>query len=82
MNFYSALKHPVGQLEENAADLFELLLLERDDLVVDVDGLERLDEQAGAARRTAVYDARDRRAMFGAHHQHVAAVAVRDDLFL
>ena len=47
----------VGQRQQDAADLLGLLLLERDDLVVDLDRLERLEEQAGAARRAAVHDA-------------------------
>ena len=51
----------VGQREQDAADLLGLLLLERDDLVVDLDGLERLDEQARAAGRAAVDDAGNRR---------------------
>ena len=50
----------VGQREQDAADLFGLLLFERDDVVVDLDGLERLEEQARAAGRGAVHDARDR----------------------
>jgi hypothetical protein len=72
----------VGQLEEDAANLFCLLLFERDDLVIDLNGLERLDEQARATRRSAMDDARYRRAVFGANHQHVAAVAIGDHLFL
>ena len=72
----------VGQRQQDAADLLGLLLLERDDVVVDLDRLERLEEQAGAAGRGAVHDAGNRRAVLGAHHQHVAAVAVGDDLLL
>ena len=72
----------VRQREQDAPDLLGFLLLERHDVVVDLDGAQRLEEQAGAARRTAVDDARDGRAVLGAHHQHEAAVAVGDDLVL
>ena len=72
----------VGQREQDAADLLRLLFLERDDVVVDLDGLERLDEEARAAGRAAVDDSGNRGSMFGAHHQHVAAVAIGDDLLL
>ena len=72
----------IGQREQDALHLLRLLLLERDDVVVDLDGLERLDEQAGAAGGAAVNDAGNRGSMFGANHQHVATVAVGDDLFL
>ena len=40
----------VGQREQDAVHLFALLLLERDDVVVDLDGGQRLEEQARAAR--------------------------------
>ena len=72
----------IGQREQNAANLLGLLLLERDDVVVDLDGAERLEKQAGAAGGCAVDDAGDRGAMFGAHDEHVAAVAIGDDLIL
>ncbi len=72
----------VRQLPENAMDFFPLLLFERDDLVVDLDGAERLEVEAGAAARTAVDDSWNRRAMLGLDDQHVAAVAVADDLVL
>ena len=62
--------------------LLALPLLELDDVVVDLDGRRRLEEQAGAAGRAAVHDARDVAAMLGAHHQHVAAVALGDHLLL
>ena len=58
------------------------LLLERDDVVVDFDGAERLEKEAGAAARAAVHDAGDRRPVLGADDQHVAAVAIGDDLLL
>ena len=72
----------VGQRQQDAADLLGFLLLERDDVVVDLDGAERLEKQAGAAGRAAVDDAGNRRAVLGAHDQHVAAVAIGDDLLL
>ena len=39
----------VGQLEQDAAHFLGFLLLERHDVVIDLNGLEWLDEQAGAA---------------------------------
>ncbi len=50
--------------EQNAAHLLRFLLLERDDVVVDLDGAERLEEQARAAPRAAVHDAGNRGAVF------------------
>ena len=41
----------VGQRQQDAQDLFVLLLLERDDVVVDLDRAERLEKEARAARR-------------------------------
>ena len=72
----------VGQREENAMDFFGLLLLERDDVVVDFDGAERLEKQARAACRCAVHDPGNRAAMLRLDDQHVAAVAFGDDLIL
>ncbi len=72
----------VGQRQQNPADLLGFLLLERDDVVVDLDRAERLEKQARAAARAAVDDARNRGAVLGADDQHVAAVAVGDDLLL
>ena len=72
----------IRQLQQDPADFFGFLLFELDDLVVDLNRLHRLDEQARAAGRSAVDDAGNRAAMFGAHHQDVAAVAIRDDLLL
>ena len=71
-----------GELEQDAVDLGGLLFFELDDVVVDLDGAERLEEQALSAGRRAVHDARNRSAVLGAHHQHVAAVAVGDHLLL
>ena len=72
----------VGQVPQNAMHLFALLLLERHDLVVDLDRAERLEIEAGAAAGAAVNDAGNRRAMLGLDDEHVAAVAVADDLIL
>ena len=63
-------------------DLLLLLLLERDDVVVDLDRAQRLEEQARAARGAAVHDAGNRRPVFRADDEHVAPVAVGDDLLL
>ena len=62
--------------------LFALLLLERHDLVVDLDRAQRLQIEAGAAAGAAVDDAGNRRAVLGLDDEHVAAVAVADDLIL
>ena len=72
----------VGQREEDPMDLGGLLLFEGNDVVVDLDRAERLEKQAGAARRAAVDDAGNRGPVLGAHDEHVAAVAVGDDLVL
>ena len=66
------------QPQQHAADLVLLVLLQGDDLVVDVDGAERLEEQAGAARRAPVHDARDGRAMLRSDDQHEPPVAIGD----
>ena len=72
----------VGQRQQDPADFLGLLLFERDDVVVDFDRAERLEEQAGAAGRRAVDDARNAAAMLGLDDEHVAAVALGDDLIL
>ena len=72
----------VGQREEDATHFFGFLLLERDDVVVDLDGAERLEKEAGAAARAAVHDSGNRRAMFRSNDQHVPSIAIRDDLLL
>ncbi|OLD17633.1 MAG: hypothetical protein AUJ01_08710 [Acidobacteria bacterium 13_1_40CM_3_65_5] len=77
-----ALAERVGEREQNPPDLLGLLFFERHDVVVDLDGAERLEKQTGTARGAAVHDARDAAAMLGLHHQHVAAVALGDDLVL
>ena len=75
-------RNAVGQREENAVDFLALLLLERDDVVVDFDRAQRLEKQARAACRCAVHDAGNRAAMLRLDDQHVAAVAFGDDLIL
>ena len=72
----------IRQRQQNPPDLFLLLLLERDDVVVDLDRAQRLEEQACAAARTPVHDAGDRGAVFRAHDEHVATVPIRHDLLL
>ena len=72
----------VRQFQQDAEDLFPLALFELDDVVVDFDRGGRLQEQAGAAARAAVHDARDVAPVFGAHQQHVAAVPLGDHFVL
>src|SRR3954467_9315385 len=72
----------VGQRQQDPPHLLVLLLLERDDVVVDLDGAERLEEQAGGAGGTAVHDSRDRRAVLGPDHQYVGPVAIGHHLLL
>ncbi len=76
------LTESIAERQQDAMDFLLLLLLERDDVVVDLDGAQRLEEEAGAAARAAVHDSRNGGAMFGANHEHVAPVAVRHDLLL
>ena len=59
----------VGQREQDPADFRGFLLLERDDVVVDLDRAERLEIEAGPARGTAVDDAGDRRAVLRARRR-------------
>ena len=82
LNVVRPLTEGIGQRKENAMYFFGLLLLEGDDVVVDLDSLQRLEKHTGARCRHAVDDARDGRAVFGSDDQHVAAVAVGDDLLL
>ena len=78
----AAAAERIGQRKQDAQDLFVLLFLERDDVVVDFDRAERLEKQAGAARRRAVDDAGNRAAMLGFDDEHIAAVPLGDDLIL
>ncbi len=82
VQLYRAAPEGVGQGKQDPPDLLLLLLFDRDDVVVDLDGAERLEEETGAARRGAVHDAGNRRAVLGPHDQHEAAVALGDDLIL
>jgi len=72
----------IGERQQDAPDLRRFLLLQRHDLVVDVHRAEGLEVEARAARRAAVNDPGDGRPVLGADDQHVAAVAVGDDLVL
>ena len=72
----------VGERQQNAPHLFRLLLLQRDNVVVDLDGAERLQEQAGSAGRRAVDDPRNRAALLGLDDEHIAAVALGHHLIL
>ena len=49
MQVAAAAAERIRQREQDAADFLRFLLLERDDVVVDLDGAERLEEQARAA---------------------------------
>ena len=72
----------IGEGQQDAPDLFVLLLLQLHDVVVDLDRAQRLEIEAGAAARAAVNDAGDRPAVFGPDDQHVPAMPVGDDLLL
>ncbi len=63
-------------------DLLRLLLLQRDDVVVDVDGAERFEVETGAAGRRSMDEPGDRPAMLRAHDDDEAAIALGDDLVL
>ena len=82
LHVVAAAAERVGQRQQDAQDLFMLLFFERDDVVVDFDRAERLEKQAGAARRRAVDDAGNGAAMLGLDDEHVAAVPLGDDLVL
>ena len=77
-----ALTERVGQREQDAVNLFRLLFLERDNLVVDFNGCERLNEQGGAAGGAAVDDARDAATVLCLDEDHVPAVPFGDHLLL
>jgi hypothetical protein len=78
----AAMAQRIAQRQEDPPDLFDLLLLERDDVVVDLDSAERLQKQAGAAGRCAVDDAGNRAAVLCLDDQNVPAVPLGDDLLL
>ena len=72
----------IGERQQDPPHFLEFLLLERDDVVVDLDRAERFEEQAGAAARAAVDDAGNGRPVLAADDEDVAAVAIGDDLLL
>src|SRR5687767_14214390 len=78
----SARPELIRQGHEDATDLFPLLLFEGDDVIVDLDGAERLEKQARSAAGAAMDDARDRRSVFGPYDEHVASVAIGHDMLL
>ena len=82
LEILGAAAERVAQRQQDAPHFFVLLLLERDDVVVDFDGAERLEIEAGAAARAAMNDAGNRGPVLGANDQHVAAMAIGDDLLL
>ena len=72
----------VGHLEQDAVDLAHLLFGEAHQFVVEVDGLERLDEERVAAGTGGVDHAIDLAALSGDHRDHEALVADGDELLL
>ena len=72
----------VGQRQQDAANFFRFRILQGHHVVVDLDRLERLEEERGAAGRRSVHKARNRMAMFRPDHHHVTAVAIGDNLVL
>ncbi len=78
----AARAEAVGELEQDPKHLFGLFRFERDDLVVDLDGGERLEVERLPAGGAAVHETRQRRPMLGLHEQHETAVPLGDDLIL
>ena len=72
----------LGQLQQDAVNLLGFLLLQRHDVVVDLDGAQRLEVHARTARGRSVHEARDVAPMFGLHDDDIAAVAFGDHLVL
>ena len=72
----------VGHLEQDAVDLAHLLFGEAHELVVEIDGFERLDEERVAAGAGGVDHAIDLAALSGDHRNHEALVADGDELLL
>ena len=72
----------IRQFEQDAPHFLEFLFFERDDVVVDLDGTERLQEETRAAGGGAMDDAGYRGSVFRADDQHVTSVAIGDDLLL
>ena len=71
-----------GDLEQDAAHLARFFFRQAHQLVIQVDGFERLDEQRVAAGARAVDHAVQLAALAGDHRHHEALVADGDELFL
>ena len=74
-----ALAGPPRQIAQDAHDLGPLLVLQRDDVVVELDGGQGLDEEARARAGAAVDDPRQLALLLRLEQQNVAVVAHRDD---
>ena len=72
----------VRHFEQDAVDFASLLFGEAHQLVIQVDGFERLDEERVAAGAGAVDDAVELAALPGDDRHHEALVADRDELLL
>ena len=72
----------IGQVSQDTHDLSVLLLFEAHDLIVDLDGAQRLEEEARAGSRAAVHNPRNRTPVRGFDDQHESTVTLGDDLFL
>ncbi len=70
------------QFEQDAPHFLGLLLLQRDDVVVDLHRAQRFQIQAGATRRRAVHDSGNAAAMLRLHDEDVTTVPLGDDLVL
>ncbi len=74
--------HAVGHFEQDAVDFARFFFRQLRQLVVEVDGFERLDEQRVAAGADAVDDAVELAPLPGDHRHHEALVADGDEFFL
>ena len=72
----------VGQRQQDALDLFRLLLLERDDLVVDLNGAERLENKLAPLAELPWTMPGDAAPVLCLDEDHVAAVPLGDHLLL
>ncbi len=82
LNLGAMRPQQLGQLPQNAQDLALLFFAQAHQFIVQVDGLERLDEQRVAAAAGAVNHAVDLALLAGHHRHDEAIVAQRDELFL
>ena len=73
---------PVGHFQQDAVDFAHLLFGEPDQLVVEVDGFERLDEERVAAGAGAMDDAVELAPLSRDHGDDEALVADGDELLL